>query len=128
MKMFSKEKDLIHRIVNLIFIVWFVTTLIFLYNGLINVIVKQPAQSYSVYKVNNCNIKDCSETSDSVCTAPDLNDETVEEKDCRSKYELYLSDNKRRDVVYKKNIISSTISFFTVSITLYLLNKKRLNN
>ena len=54
MHLFSKEKDLIHRVANLILILWLVIAIFIMYNSFINTIIKEPILTYDEYKIENC--------------------------------------------------------------------------
>lgn len=54
MKLFSKEKDLIHRIVNLIFVVWFIAAVVILYISMVELLFKKPSDNFETYKAKIC--------------------------------------------------------------------------
>lgn len=124
MNLFNKEKDFIHRVVNLILLIWVIITLVICYNGIINVFIKKPLQTYSVYKEQYCNIEEC-KLGDGTCIVPKPGEETKEEQICKTKYAVHKEERNKDNLRYTKQIISSLLSFITVSTALYLINKEK---
>lgn len=54
MKLFNKDKDIMHRIANLVFVVWFVIATVTLYMAVIDLIIVKPAETYDSFKVTKC--------------------------------------------------------------------------
>lgn len=126
MSLFDKEKDFVLRLINLVFIIWFIVTLIIFFDGTVNVLVKKPVLSYSAYSSKNCQIEDCIDKGEEdLCTVPVPGEETTEELKCKSIYNNYLYDIDSGNVRYKKQLIASLASNITVVATLYILNKKK---
>lgn len=115
MNLFSKQKDLILRITNLVLIIGFIISLIIFYNGFVNLAFSNKVKTYSVYKKESCT---CS-VSEDVCSIGE------EETDCENQYELYKEDFESDKVEYKKRMISSALSSVTVGTAIYLLNKEK---
>lgn len=57
MNLFSKKKDLIHRINNFILVIWFVIATFTLYSSVVNLVVKKPLLNYKDFSNNYC-VKD----------------------------------------------------------------------
>lgn len=127
MRLFSKDKDFILRIINLIFLVWVVITLVICYDGTINLIVKKPTMTYSEYETSKCSKEACLEDKNS-STCSITPDETLDKSNCESMYATYKDalDKTNRD--YKKQVIASLASTLTVVGTMYLLNKRKIEN
>lgn len=102
MILFNKEKDLILRILNLSLIVAILISITVLFNGFINLVIKEPALPYTQYENQNC---------------------TKTEK-CEISYKAYLHDLNNTDISYKKQVFTSFLITITISALLIILNKK----
>ncbi|NLL44945.1 MAG: hypothetical protein GX247_04710 [Mollicutes bacterium] len=112
MHLFSKEKDLIHRVANLILILWLVIAIFIMYNSFINTIIKEPILTYDEYKIENCG---------QYIPKNEYDDEDF----CPSQYEQYKFSRKNNEYYNKKNLINSLGNVIIVGTFIFLLNKKR---
>lgn len=111
MNLFSKEKDLIHRIANLVLILWLVGAIFVCYSSFINMIIKKPVLSLEDYQVEYCSKARPAEEIDSIDY-------------CDKQYEQYKITSKDNDYFEKKNLINALGNVFIVGTFLYFLNKK----
>lgn len=121
MKLFNGEKDLIHRILNLILIVWLVGAIFFSYSNLVNIIVKDKELTYAEYKINNCG--------DYSIYAEDTDVTISDEIDyCKSQYAQYKFDLKNTDYNNKKSLAYAVGNVVIVGAFLFFLNKPNKKN
>ncbi|MDD3048566.1 MAG: hypothetical protein PHQ89_01060 [Bacilli bacterium] len=99
MRVFNKEKDLIHRIANLILIIWLLISILSVYSTLVSIIFNDI--KYQSYKADNC-IKEVSE--------------------CKTKYEEYYYINNS-EVNNKRNLFTYIGMTLIVGTSFYLINK-----
>lgn len=106
MNLFSKENDLIKRILNLILIVWLIIAIIIAYNSVVNLWFDYKTYDYSEYKVRFCN-----------------EDMTTEE--CERQYEhndIYQEDREEREI---KTLINSIGNVVIVGTFMIIFNFKK---
>ncbi len=106
---FNKEKDLIHRIVNLILIIWLVVAIFIFYSSTVDILIKEKELTYDEYELIYCNNQDENELI----------------SDCESDYQRYVINKKDDNYYYKKSLIYAIGNVIIVGSFLYLLNKKR---
>ncbi len=108
MNLFSKEKDLIHRIANLILVVWLVSAVFIFYSSFINLMIKEPVLSYDEYELEYCQ-------------------KVSEEKEdyCKNAYNNYKLTNQNNDLNSKKQLYHSLGNVIIVGVFLYLINKRK---
>lgn len=121
MNLFSKEKDLIHRIANLILILWVVIALFVGYSSFINLVVKRDMLNYKEYEDQYCvdGVSNEKTSSGSLDKAYSGN--------CKSAYERYQITFDDTDFYARKTLINSIGNVVIVGITIFLLNKKKRN-
>lgn len=125
MKLFNSEKDILLRILNLIFLIWFIVALIVLYNGVVNYLLKDNIESFSIYREKNCLVEFCEEDGTTVCS---INSEKTEEDiKCENQYKLYEKEILRNQNQYLRQILSSILIMLTVSSTIIYTNKKKVS-
>jgi len=118
MKLFNNEKDLIHRILNLILIVWFVGALFAVAVTLINMFVKAPILTYSEYKADSC-------SSDYYYYKGGVGLDETEidyEKNCLQSYAYYESNLKDEEYNNSKGLYISLGNVVIVGASLLFLN------
>lgn len=111
MNLFSKEKDIIHRIANLIIILWLVIAIFIMYNSFVNIVVKDPLLTYDEYQIEYCGQY-----------IP--NDQYDDEDFCPSQYEQYKFSKRYDKYNNKKSLINSAGNVIVVGIFIFFLNKK----
>ena|SRR5690554_3318612 len=114
MNLFDKEKDLIHRIANCIFVIWLVGAIFLFYNNMINLLFKSPTLTYEEYELQYC--RDL------------LYEEEKKEIDkdkCNNMYQQYLLSNKNNDYYAKRNLLYTAGNMVIVGTSLYLLNRNK---
>lgn len=102
--MFKKTDDLILKIAKLIFLVWTITSLFITFNSFVNLVVKEPVETYKYYENNNC--------------------KKIDKEVCKNNYTYQLNYIKEVNNESKKSLINSSINLTIVSIVLYKLNKE----
>ncbi len=109
MRLFNKDKDLILKIVNLVFLVWLISAIAFFQVSIVDIIIPNQMENYEQYEELYCN-----------------NGEDTGLKDnCKTRYELeikHYQDTKRRN---KKTLFNSFGNVVIVSIAIFVLNKDR---
>lgn len=122
MKLFSKEKDTILKIVNCILIVGaIISTIIALGTG-ISLLNKQPVLTYDEYAKEVCTIDKLEYEGTDEEGREEYNDAV--KKTCT---EYYLQDKKEQTDINKKNVNNFLISLsatVVLLITIHILNKK----
>lgn len=111
MNLFSKEKDIIHRIANLIFILWLVIAIYYTYTNFINIIIKEPLLTYNEYQI-------------AYCGKYIPNDEHDDEDFCPIQYKNYKFSKKNDSYYNKKRLIKWTGNIIIVGSFIIILNKK----
>ncbi len=120
MILFSKEKDLMLRITNLILLIGFIATLIIFYNGTVSLLFNNSLKSYAVFEEETCDITPCDEE-DNTCS---INEETTEEElECQTIYDAYKEEYNSDKIIYEKRMIASALSAITVAFAIYFINK-----
>jgi hypothetical protein len=119
MHLFNSEKDLIHRIANLIFIIWLVVAIFITYNSIIDLVVKKDTLSYKEYESLYCNNNVKSDSEE----AKDSND--TYKVNCESLYETYKIGINENELYTKRSLVNSIGNLIIVGTTLYIINKKR---
>jgi hypothetical protein len=90
---------------------------------MINLFVKQPLDSYGVYKEKTCDIKNCTDNNE--CPIKESDESSSDELACEARYAAYKENMKQSNLRYTRETISPLLSAITVGITLYLLNRKQ---
>ena len=114
MILFSKDKEIISKIVNGVLLIWLVAALIFTAFNLITMLVKDPnSTSYNVYKSNYCS---------HYIEKDSLISEEDSEQQCKDNYERNKeSENYRKSI----SLYTSIANVIIVGGVLYFLNKQR---
>jgi hypothetical protein len=105
--MFSKDNDIIKRIMNLILVVWIIVAIVISYNSVVDLLFDNPKYNYEEYKIKYCN-----EELDKYTT-------------CEKKYETHLSSQKREKRTKTKVLINSTGNVMIIGFFTFLLNRKK---
>lgn len=105
MKLFSKENDLIKRILNLILIVWLITTIVIAYTSLVDVFFENKNLSYEDFKIRYCTNR--------------------QEIECKNDYEIKKINNKQSANSNKKTLVNSVGNFFIVGTFLIIVNYQK---
>lgn len=115
MDLFNKEKELIFKITNAVFLIWLVAAVtIFIASG-IRLIVEEPRLTYEEYETVNCRFFKENQ---------DLTDEEAEER-CRSNYESENVQRKNDDYYQKISLYTAGGSVIVVGAALFLMNRKK---
>ncbi len=115
MNIFNKEKELIFKITNAIFLLWLVAAVtIFIASG-IKLIVEEPKLTYEEYEIVNCRwFKEDQE----------LTDDEAESR-CRSNYEAENVYRKNDDYSQKISLYTAGANVIVVGTALVLMNRKK---
>ncbi|MDD3821406.1 MAG: hypothetical protein ACOXZW_01330 [Bacilli bacterium] len=118
MNLFDRKKDLIHRLANLLLLIWFLGASFLLYSNLVNLVLKKPLLSAEEYELRYCfNLEREKDNTDD--TKDKLNREY-----CNRQYRQYLISEKNN--IYSKRMVFSALgNVIIVGSTLYLLNRKK---
>lgn len=109
MNLFSKEKDLIFKITNMVLVIWFVVGVVLFWVQLTNVILRTEPMTYEVY--NN-----------RMCKYYEEND--IEYDNCEEDYDNYVyysEDNEREDL---KQLFMFFGNILIVSGVIYFINRR----
>ena len=108
MELFSKEKELILKLVNAVLVIWFVTALVITFNIGLNILIKAPEQTFEEYKAVNCYYRD-EEYKDS----------------CENQYESNKYHQKEDKRNKKINISVAIFNVVAVGATTFILNRPK---
>lgn len=112
MNLFGKERDLIHRIANLVLILWLVGAIFICYSSFVDMIVKEPLLTLDEYKVEYCGKYVPAEELDNVDS-------------CNKQYEQYKISGRDSNYYNKKNLVNALGNVLIVGTFLYFLNRKQ---
>ncbi len=110
MNLFNKEKDLIHRIANLVLLLWLIISITVFYVNVVNNFFTESFLDFEDYETVNCYY---------------MYKEDLDEEFCKRQYQDYLRYSKTDISTRKKIIFNSLGSVLIVSGALYMLNKKK---
>lgn len=122
MKLFSKEKDIVLKVVNSILIVGAIISIIVVISTGINIINKQEILSYEDYAKEVCTIDKLEYEGTDEEGKQEI--EKEREKTCNS---FYIMDKKEKKEINKTNLNNFLISLSTtivLLVTIHILNKK----
>lgn len=105
MNIFSREKDLVQRFLNLILVIWIVGAIIFAYSNLVDLVFDYNAYTYDEYREFNCK---------------------GEFSNCENNYNSYKYDIKSRRNDTTKGLIESFGNIVIVSGFLFFVNKNKM--
>ena len=108
MNLFSKEKDLILKITNLVLLMWLIGSITVFYVNIVDIIMPRPLMTYDEYQKIYCGYK-----------------ETEIKIDCQAEYQSYKRTNKNDTYNKQKIVLTSVGSVVIVTTALYLLNKNK---
>lgn len=115
MNLFSKDKEIIFKIVNAVLLIWLIGAIVFVASSTIELIVKEPVREYTYeeYKETNCYPK--SETST----------EEENEVSCKAQYNDYNFNNKNSNYYELKSLYISIANVVIVGGFIFFINKKK---
>ena len=119
MILFSKDKEIILKIVNAVFLLWFIIALLAIGNITINMLVMEKTQTYEEYKLISCGSLSIKNPSD-----PALN-KGVSEADCKLMYDQYKYNNRNNTYYQKVDLYKGIANAVIVLGTLFILNRKK---
>jgi hypothetical protein len=117
MDLFSKDKDIINRITNLVLVIWLVGSMFAISGNIINAVVTDPVLTFEEYRAQNCQ-NFFYEKGD------ELTDEEKTER-CLNEYEMSKIWAKESSYRNNRDILVSFANFAIVGTALFLLNKKK---
>ena len=106
---FNKDKDLILKITNAVLIIWILGACTVLYVNVSNLIFKEKASSFEIYKTRYCYYEK----------------ETSEENTCELDYQNYIYYRDNEDYNNKKQLFIAFGNIIIVKSVLLLLNRKK---
>ena len=101
--MFTKNTDLIKRIMNLILVVWIIIAIVISYNSVINIFFDNYQYTYEEYKTKYCN--------------------SIADADCKRQHEANDLNVEREKRNQTKLLINSTGNIFIIGAFMYFLNR-----
>ena len=115
MILFSKDKEIIFKIVNAIFLLWLIIALLGLGNTIINMLVSEKTYTYDEYKLDSCN------------SYSKVNPENnkMSEEDCKMMYDQYKYNNNSSNYYLKVDLLNIIANVIIVLFTLIILNRKK---
>lgn len=112
MSLFTEEKNIFLKSLNVILILWLVGAVVFCYGNIINLIMPEPTRTYEEYEAMDCRY------------IPE--EEGTEKEDyCKSQYDNYKQMIKRNIYYDKKDLLVAFGSVIIVGGVLILLNRKK---
>lgn len=112
MDLFGRDKELIHKILNGILILWFLGALMFTVSTFIDIVVKPPEKdlTYEEYK-ERCYFGD---------------EEGVDyDKNCDREYRYHIENRENEDFYNTRSLYIALANDVVVGFALVLLNRKR---
>ena len=115
MSLFSKEKEIIFKIVNAVLLIWLIGAIVFVASSVIELAIKEPVRTYTYeqYKATNCIYKDEEAT------------EEVNETNCLAQYDDYTFSNENADYYKWRTLYVSIANVVIVSGFLFFINRKK---
>lgn len=110
MTLFTEEKNIFLRALNVILILWLIGALVFCYSNVVNIVVPEPVQTYEEYEKTNCRY---------------ISEELDEEEHCESQYESYKQMITRNRYYDKRNLLIAFGNVIIVGSGLAFLNRKK---
>lgn len=112
--MFNKDKDLILRIMNGVFIFWLVIALVFVVNSGLNLIMYQEKLTYQSFQDSGCSEYPYYEKI-----------EEFSEEQCKAEYVFYERSYAEQINQSKVSLYTTLFQLVFVSGTLYIINRKK---
>ncbi len=106
--LFSKDKELILKITNVILIIWLLAALIFTGNNLINLMLKETEMTYEEYELSFC-----------------VNKMENDDDYCERAYESFKLTEKRNITSEKRNLYTSIVNVVIVGTGIVVINRKK---
>lgn len=115
MTLFSKEKEIIFKIVNAILLIWLIGAIVFVASSVIELAIKEPVREYTYkeYAATNCIYKDSTYT-----------DEEYDNM-CLNQYNDYEFSSKNSDFYQLKTLYISIANVIIVGGFLYFINRSK---
>lgn len=115
MSLFSKDKEIIHKITNAVLLIWLIAAIVFVASSTINLTLKEPTRDYTYdeYEAVNCYYK---------------NEEATEEENanmCLEQYNDYKYNIENSDYYEWRSLYISIANVVIVSGFLYFINKEK---
>lgn len=112
--MFNKDKDLILRIMNGVFILWLVIALVFVVNSGLNLIMVNEKLTYQEFQDSGCSEYPYYEKK-----------EEVSEEHCKTEYVFYERSYSEQRKHSRISLYTTLFQLVFVSGTLYIINRKK---
>ena len=121
-RLFSKEKDIVLKIVNSVLVLVLIFSIVIAFGTGIKIVNNSEMPSYEVYSKETCALDQLPyECSDDSCK------KEVDEERYKECNKHYVEDKKENESLHKSNVDNFLISISTtiiISLFLYILNKK----
>ncbi|MDD4035714.1 MAG: hypothetical protein PHS45_00055 [Bacilli bacterium] len=112
MMLFTEEKNIFLKALNVILILWLIGAIVFCYGNVINLVMPEPIRTHDEYKATDCRYFQKEE-------------ENNQEEYCESQYENYKQMANRNTYYNKRNLLIASGNVVIVGGVLILLNKKK---
>ena len=106
MKLFSKNNDLVKRIMNLILVVWIIIAIVVAYGSVVDLVFDYNDYTYEEYKIKYC--------------------ANAEENNCKQQYDSEKFSRKRSHHNQTKVLINSIGNVIIVGMFIFLLNREKI--
>lgn len=116
--MFNREKDLIHRIINGMLLIWLIIALVLTVNSAMSLLMNENKTSYKAFKASGCSEYEYYEK----------NNTNLTEEQCESNYAIYEINYKNTQKNRKIYLYTTLCQVVFVSGTLAIINKKNLKS
>lgn len=115
MVLFSKDKEIIFKIVNAVLLIWLIAAIVFVASNVIELTVKEPVREYTYeeYETSNCYVKDEKATEEENKAA------------CLTQYNNYKFETKNADYYKLRSLYISIANVVIVGGVLFFINKKK---
>lgn len=115
MNLFSKDKEIIFKIVNAVLLIWLIGAIVFVASSVIELAVKEPVREYTYeeYKETNCYKKSDTATEEENNSA------------CIAQYDDYNFNMKNSDYYKLRSLYISIANVVIVSGFMYFINRKK---
>ena len=113
-KLFSKEKDIVLKVINSILVIWLIAAIVITFGVGIRIFNKDVTLSYSDY-------------SKQICDLDKIPTEEIDQQTIKDNYASYIAEKKENESYNKanvNNILVSLSNIVIVALFLSLLNRK----
>ncbi len=116
MNLFNNEKEIINKITNAVLLIWFVAAIVIVCGSIINLVLRQPTQSYTYkeYQTANCAYY----KNDTLLTETEITER------CKNDYNNYKFNTKNDEYYKLVTLYTSFANAIVVGGVIYFLNRE----